>query len=147
MIDYSYAQAKNARDTGMPIIRPLFLVDPRAPAAWTNWWTYLYGPDILVSPVWQKGQRKQSVYLPSGSRWRDAWQPEKIYAGGRTITVSAELHHLPIFVRADSEVDLGDLNREWSDAVTAANQHPDLKSLDAGVKAWFETNQPPVLSN
>jgi alpha-D-xyloside xylohydrolase len=138
---YSYEQAKVAQATGMPIVRPLFLVEPKAPATWTNWWTYLYGPDILVSPIWQKNQRTQEVYLPSGNQWRDAWNPDKTYAGGQTISVKADLHQLPIFVRVGSRVELGDLNREWSEAVAAANTRPDLKPLDAEVKAWFEKNK------
>ena len=66
LIDYSYRYAQEATRTGMPIVRPLFLVDPKSPAAWTNWWTYLYGRDILVSPIWEKGKRTQQVYLPAG---------------------------------------------------------------------------------
>jgi alpha-D-xyloside xylohydrolase len=138
LADYSFEQAKIAHQTGLPIVRPLFLAEPDAPAAWSNWWTYLYGPDILVSPVWQKGQRTQEVCLPAGEKWRDAWNPEKIYDGGRTIQVTSELHQLPIFVRVGSKVELGDLNREWSDARVAANTRPDLKALDAGVREWFE---------
>jgi len=138
LADYSFEQAKVAHETGMPIVRPLFLVEPKAPAAWSNWWTYLYGPDILVSPIWQRNQRKQEVYLPSISQWRDAWNPEKIYAGGQTITVNAGLHQMPLFVRVGSNVELGDLNQEWTDAVAAANTRPDLKRLDAEVRAWFE---------
>ncbi len=141
LADYSYAQARLAHETGMPIVRPLFLMDPKAPSAWSNWWTYLYGPDILVSPPWQKNQRTQEVYLPSGSQWRDVWRPEKVYTGGRTITVNTELHQMPIFVRVGSNVELGDLNREWDDAVAAANTRPDLKALDAEVSAWFEKNK------
>ena len=142
LADYSFEQAKTAHETGLPIVRPLFLADPRAPAAWSNWWTYLYGPDILVSPIWQKNQWTQEVYLPSGSQWRDAWHPEKIYDGGRTIAVKADLHQMPVFVRAGSNVELGDLKQEWADAVAAANTRPDLKQLDAGVKAWFDKEYP-----
>ncbi len=141
LADYSFAQAKVAHTTGMPIVRPLFLVDPQTPAAWSNWWTYLYGPDILVSPIWQKNQRTQEVYLPSGSQWRDAWHPEKIYPGGQTISVHAELHQMPVFVRVGAKLDLGDLNQEWTDAMAAANTRPDLKPLDAEVKAWFEKHK------
>jgi alpha-D-xyloside xylohydrolase len=142
LADYSYEQAKVAHETGMPIVRPLFLVEPKAPAAWSNWWTYLYGPDILVSPVWQKNQRTQTVYLPSVSQWRDAWNPEKIYNGGQTITVPADLHQIPIFVRVGANIELGDLNQEWADAVAAANTRPDLKRLDAEVREWFEKSFP-----
>jgi alpha-glucosidase (family GH31 glycosyl hydrolase) len=137
LADYSYAAAQVAHESGLPIVRPLFLVDPNAPAAWSNWWTYQYGPDLVVSPVWKKNQRTQEVYLPSGARWGDAWHPGKVYDGGQTITVQTELHQMPLFVHVGAKVDVGDLNAEWTDAVAAANMRPDLKTLDAGIQSWF----------
>ena len=125
----------------MPIVRPLFLVEPKAPQAWTDWQTYLYGPDLLVSPIWKKGQRTQEVYLPSGNQWRDAWNPEKIYKGGQTITVQAEVHQLPLFIRVGSNVQLGDLNQEYKDAVAIAGKRPDLKALETEVNDWFAKNK------
>lgn len=137
LIDYSFRHAREASKTGLPIIRPLFLVDPKARQAWTNWWTYLYGRDILVSPLWEKGSRTQEVYLPSGDQWRDAWNPDRVYEGGQTITVKAELHQLPLFIRAGSGVELGDLNVEWNESRAVAEQKPDLKALDEALKLWF----------
>jgi alpha-D-xyloside xylohydrolase len=141
LVDYSYRQAEEATKTGMPIVRPLFLVNPNARAAWSNWWTYLYGPDLLVSPIWEKGKRTQEVYFPVGHKWRDAWRPNMIYAGGRTITVDADVHQLPLFIRVGSNVQLGDLNQEWKDAQAIAERKPDLKKLDAELKQWFETRK------
>jgi alpha-glucosidase (family GH31 glycosyl hydrolase) len=138
LIDYSYRCAQVAHLTGMPIIRPLLMVDPKAPEAWSNWWTYLYGPDLLVSPVWEKGKREQEVYLPSGRQWRDAWDAGKVYDGGRTITVKTQPHHIPVFIRVGSQVKLGDLNKEYEESVAIARKKPDLKALEAGVKAWFD---------
>jgi alpha-D-xyloside xylohydrolase len=140
LADYTYAQAQEATRTGLPIVRPLFLIEPKAPAAWSNWWTYLYGRDLLVSPVWQKDKRSQEVYLPSGSRWRDAWSG-KTYDGGRTITVKAELHQMPLFVREGSGVNLGDLNKEWQESTEIAARKPDLKELEAEVNEWFKKQQ------
>jgi alpha-D-xyloside xylohydrolase len=134
LIDYGFRHAQEASKTGMPIIRPLFLVDPEAPQSWANWWTYLYGRDILVAPVWEKGRRTQEVYLPSGDKWRDAWNPDQVYEGGQTITVKAELHQLPLFIRAGSNVALGDLNAEWNDSRAIAERKPDLKALDEELK-------------
>jgi alpha-D-xyloside xylohydrolase len=139
LANYSFEQAKVAHETGMPIVRPLFLVDPKSPAAWSNWWTYLYGPDILVSPIWKENQRTQEVYLPAGDQWRDAWHPDKTYVGGQTITADADLHQMPIFVRVGSGVNLGDLNSDWTDSVTIANTRPDLEKLDAAVTTWFDS--------
>jgi alpha-D-xyloside xylohydrolase len=140
LADYTYAQAQEATRTGLPIVRPLFLVEPKAPAAWSNWWTYLYGRDLLVSPVWEKDKRNQEVYLPSGSRWRDAWSG-KTYDGGRTVTIKAELHQMPLFVREGSKVELGDLNKEWQESTEIASRKPDLKALEAEVNAWFKKQQ------
>ena len=141
LADYSYVQAQVAHRTGMPIVRPLFLVDPKAPDAWANWQTYLYGPDLLVSPIWEKGKRTQEVYLPSGKRWRDGWHPDKVYQGGHTITVHADLHQTPLFIRAGSRLELGDLNREYEESLAVARQKPDLRKLDAEVKAWFDARK------
>jgi alpha-glucosidase (family GH31 glycosyl hydrolase) len=140
LVDYSYAYGKEATETGLPIARPLFLVDPKAPQAWANWWTFLYGRDILVSPIWEKNKREQEVYLPTGEQWRDAWT-DKTYAGGQTITVKAELYQIPIFVRVGSNVEIGDLNREWTESWTIAQKRPDLKALEAEAKAWLGQNR------
>jgi len=141
LADYSLKCAQEAHATGMPIVRPLFLVDPKAAQSWTNWWTYQYGPDLLVSPIWEKGNRTQDVYLPTGSEWRDAWSPEKTYPGGQSITVNADLHQMPLFIRAGSNLLIEDLNQEWKESLEIAQKHPDLKTLDAEVKAWFEKYQ------
>jgi alpha-D-xyloside xylohydrolase len=141
LVDYSYTQAKEASRTGMPIVQPLFMVDPKAPAAWSNWWTYLYGPDLLVSPVWEKDKRIQEVYLPSGAQWCNAWQPDRLYKGGQTIKVKTELHQIPIFVREGCGLNLGDLNREWQESKAIAAKKPDLKALEAEVTAWFAKNK------
>jgi alpha-D-xyloside xylohydrolase len=134
LVDYGYRFVKEAAATGMPIVRPLFLVEPKTPQAWTEWTTYLYGTDILVSPIWEKGRREAKVYLPAGSRWRDAWHKDTVYDGGQTVTVSADVHQIPLFVREGSGLDLGDLNREYDEAMAAAKQRPDLKALDAALK-------------
>jgi alpha-glucosidase (family GH31 glycosyl hydrolase) len=139
--DYTYRQATVAHQTGMPIVRPLFLMDPKSKESWSNWQTYLYGPDILVSPVWEKNKRSQEVYLPAGHQWRDAWKPKKIYKGGQTITVSAELHQLPIFIRVGSTVTLGNLNDEYKESKAISEKRPDLKKLDAELREWEARRQ------
>lgn len=141
LVDYSYAHGQEASETGLPIVRPVFLADPKAPQAWDNWWTFLYGRDILVSPLWEKNKREQEVYLPAGEPWRDAWNPEKIYAGGQTITIKAELHQIPIFTRVGASVELGDLNKEWADSQALAQKRPNLQALEAEAKTWLEQNK------
>jgi alpha-glucosidase (family GH31 glycosyl hydrolase) len=137
---YSHRLAREAHVTGMPFVRPRFLVDPDRPEAWTNWWTYLYGPDLVASPVWEKGVREQQVYLPAGSRWRDAWRPGTVHDGGQTVTVRAETHQIPLFVREGSSLSLGDLEREWEESQAIARTRPDLAALERDVNGWFAKN-------
>ena len=137
LLDYGYEQAKLAHEIGTPIVRPLFLVDSKAPAAWANWWTFQYGPDLLVSAIWEKNKRSVEVYLPAGQKWRDAWNPTQTYDGGQTLTVKADLHQIPIFIREGSKLELGDLHKAWAESQAIANQRPDLQKLEAEVQAWF----------
>jgi alpha-glucosidase (family GH31 glycosyl hydrolase) len=132
--DYTYREATRANNTGLPIVRPMFLVDPLQPKAWENWWSYEYGPDIVVSPVWEKDKRTQQVYLPAGAEWRDAWHPSNTYRGGQTVEIRVELHQIPLFLRAGANLPIGDLNREWQESVEIARKKPDLKSLETTIK-------------
>jgi len=133
LVDYTDACAREARATGMPIVRPMFLVHPEQPEAWRDWQTYYYGPDILVSAIWRRGARRHSLYLPAGERWVDGWDGT-VYEGGTTITVEAPLHRLPIFLREGARLDLGDLDAEYGEALTAVAVRPDLAALQATVR-------------
>jgi len=129
LADYSYELAKEAAKTGMPIARPLFLIYPEQKQAWNDWQTYMYGADILVSAIWEKGKTKHSLYLPAGEKWIDAWDKEKVYTGGKNITVDAPLHKMPIFIREGSTINLGDLNALYDESLKIAAKKPDLEKL------------------
>jgi len=134
LADYSYSCAEQAHRTGMPIVRPLFLVYPEQKEAWDDWHSFLYGPDILVSAIWRKGERQHSLYLPAGQKWRDAWNPKQIYNGGQKITVSAELCKIPIFIRAGARIGLGNLQELYKQSLKLAGTRPDLKELEKNVR-------------
>jgi len=127
--DYSFELAKEAAKTGMPIARPLFLIYPDQPQTWNDWQTYMYGPDILVSAIWEKRKTQHSLYLPGGVKWVDAWDKNKIYDGGQNITVDTPLYKMPIFIRQGSVIDLGDLNALYDESLKIAGQKPDLEKL------------------
>jgi alpha-D-xyloside xylohydrolase len=60
----------------------------------------MWGPDILVAPVYEKGARLRDVYLPAGS-WVHYWTGA-VHVGAATIAVDAPLGKDPLFVRAGS---------------------------------------------
>ncbi|MFW6043515.1 MAG: glycoside hydrolase family 31 protein [Marinilabiliaceae bacterium] len=128
---YSHEMAQKAHDTGMPIARPLFLEFPEQQASWDNWQTFMYGDDILVSAIWEKGKEIHEVYLPEGERWKNAWDPEgKIYEGGSRVEMEVPLHMIPIFVREGADVELPALQQLYEESLELAAQKPDLAELE-----------------
>ena len=89
---------KAAADTGAPVMRPLFYDFPEDKKSWEVEDSYMFGPDLLVSPVMEAGARERKIYLPEGADWTDAYTKE-VYKGGRTVTVPAPLDVIPVMIR------------------------------------------------
>lgn len=94
-------RAAAAAARGLPLVRPMPFLDPTDPALADLWDQYLFGPDLLVAPLWRSGARERSVYLPAGV-WRSLWEPSELWRGPSTITVAAPLDVIPVFVRSDA---------------------------------------------
>ncbi|XP_076178665.1 myogenesis-regulating glycosidase isoform X2 [Ptiloglossa arizonensis] len=62
--------AKNTLNTGLPIIRPLWMLDPADPACHVVVDEFSVGEELIVAPVLYSGSRQREVYLPAGV-WRD----------------------------------------------------------------------------
>jgi alpha-glucosidase (family GH31 glycosyl hydrolase) len=94
---YVVAAAQQAA-AGMPLVRPMPFVDRRDRKLVDLWDQYMFGPDLLVAPVWKVGQRSRAVYLPRGT-WRSYWDPSQVFQGRRRIVADAPLDTIPVFVR------------------------------------------------
>jgi alpha-glucosidase (family GH31 glycosyl hydrolase) len=99
---YTYTVAKECCETGLPMIRSLWLHYPQDAAAVARGDQFLWGRDILVSPVVEQGATSRRVYLPKGS-WFDYWTEERI-EGGREIDRTVDLETMPLHVRAGAIV-------------------------------------------
>ncbi|MDQ2589212.1 glycoside hydrolase family 31 protein [Saccharothrix yanglingensis] len=95
---YVLEQMRVATETGLPPMRPLFVDFPHDEAAWAVDDQFLFGPDLLVAPVYRHGERSREVRLPAGARWTDHATGE-VHEGGRTVLADAPLHRIPLFVR------------------------------------------------
>ena len=105
MMPYLYSAVRECSVTGMPIMRALWLHYPDDPLAVARDDEYLWGPDILVAPVSEKGAASRRVYLPRGD-WYDFWTGERA-GGGREISRDVDLETLPLFVPAGAILPLG----------------------------------------
>lgn len=79
LMPYVYAQAKDCSNTGLPMVRALFVEFPHDAGAWLVEDEYMFGSQILVAPLLESGNSRE-CYLPNG-KWID-YQTGKVYSGG-----------------------------------------------------------------
>lgn len=105
LLPYLYSAVRECTKTGLPVMRSLWLHDPGDPLAVARDDEYLWGRDILVAPVCEKGATSRRLYLPAGV-WHDFWTGERT-EGGREITRAIDLETIPLYARAGTILPLG----------------------------------------
>jgi alpha-glucosidase/alpha-D-xyloside xylohydrolase len=125
LLPYIYSAAKETCETGLPMMRALWLHYPDDAIAVARGDEYLFGRDILVAPVVEKGATSRTLYLPQGV-WYDFWTREKMQ-GGREITRNVELETTPLYVRAGAIMPLGPVKQYSGQSIAepiALHVHP-----------------------
>ena len=117
MLPYLYSAVRECSTTGMPVMRALWLHYPDDPVAVARDDEYLWGRDILVAPVCEKGATSRRVYLPRGE-WYDFWTGERS-DGGREISRDVDLETLPLYVRAGAILPFGPVKQYTDEKVEA----------------------------
>jgi alpha-glucosidase len=85
-----------AHITGFAEMPALWLHYPDDPIAAARGDQYLWGRDVLVSPVVEKGAASRRLYLPRGT-WFDFWTDDRV-EGGREIDRKVDLATMPLHV-------------------------------------------------
>jgi alpha-glucosidase/alpha-D-xyloside xylohydrolase len=98
LLPYTYTIARECSESGLPMMRALWLHHPGDPQAVARGDQFLWGRDILVSPVVEKSAVSRRLYLPRGA-WFDFWTDERV-VGGREIDRRVDLETMPLHVRA-----------------------------------------------
>jgi alpha-D-xyloside xylohydrolase len=94
---YVVAAAAGAA-TGMPIVRPMPFFDRTDRRLADRFDQYMFGPELMVAPVWTVGQRSRDVYFPRGT-WRSYWDAAQVFTGPRTVTLDVPLDTILVFKR------------------------------------------------
>ena len=98
--------AREAHETGAPLMRHPFLLYPQEPEAWQVQEAFFLGDALYAAPVVRRGDRQKTVWLPPGE-YLD-WNEGVAYAGDQRVTVPAPLVRLPLFLVANRIVPLLD---------------------------------------
>jgi alpha-glucosidase/alpha-D-xyloside xylohydrolase len=116
LLPYTYTLAREARDTGMPLMRAMWLHYPDDTRARGLGSQFMWGRDLLIAPVFTRGATSREVYLPKGD-WYDWWTNEKS-TGGRNVTRQVDLATMPIYVRAGAIVPFDPVRQSTSESIT-----------------------------
>jgi alpha-D-xyloside xylohydrolase len=100
---YIHRQMRVASRTGLPPMRPLFVDFPGDPDAWRAEDQFLFGPDLLITPVLEPGAAARDVYLPAGQTWIEA-ATGRAHDGGAVVRVPVSPDRIPVFAREGAEV-------------------------------------------
>lgn len=105
LLPYTYTAMRETHETGLPMIRALWLHYPDDADAVARGDEFLWGRDLLVAPVVEQGATSRRVYLPAGD-WYDFWTEERV-SGGREIERAVDLETMPLYIRAGAVLPLG----------------------------------------
>ena len=147
MMPYTYTNAYAAAnidtgngDTGLPMVRAMFLEFPEDDYAASKamQYQYMYGPSLLVAPVYQDtaaddegNDIRNNIYLPNDDGeetiWIDYFTGEQ-YQGGQAINgYDAPLWKLPLFVKNGAIIPMYEENN---------NPETDLDKSNRIVEFW-----------
>ncbi len=72
LFPYNYTLMHEANRDGIPMMRAMVLEFPQDRYARSLGNQFMWGPSILVAPVYEKGAKRRKVYLPEGN-WVHYW--------------------------------------------------------------------------
>jgi len=104
---YIYTEARRTYDTGVAFVRPLYYDYPEAPEAYDSKDEYLFGEQMLVTPVVAQadktsGLATEKVWLPKGE-WIE-WPTGKHFTGPVTVDRCFTIEQIPVYLRAGAIV-------------------------------------------
>ncbi len=97
MLPYVRVAVRQARANGTPVMRAMYLTNPKDPRTYTMQDEYMYGDALLVAPVVTRGLTSRRVYLPE-AQYFDFWTGARV-AGNADVNADAPLDTVPVFAR------------------------------------------------
>jgi sulfoquinovosidase len=101
---YRLELVREAAGTGLPVVRHPFVHYPEDPEVYGLEYQFMVGPDLLVAPVLDPGERAVNVYLPAG-RWVHLWSGDEYGSAEEGVyeTVSVPIGEPAVFYKEGSD--------------------------------------------
>ena len=100
LLPYIYNEALKSSSSGIPLMRALFVEYPQDEHCLNIKDQYLFGDNILVTPIVYEGAEGRNLYLPE-NQWIGFWDNVG-YEGNQTIYMNCGLDKIPVFIKNNS---------------------------------------------
>lgn len=112
LVPYLYTMNRRASREDLPLIQPLYYLEPEQNEAYEVKNEYYFGSELLVSPITEKQDPeamagKAKTWLPGGL-WADFFSG-MIYHGGRMINLFRGVENIPVLMKAGAIVPMKDM--------------------------------------
>lgn len=122
LMPYIYSVAGNTYHNDYTIMRGLIMDFAADPDVKNIGDQYMFGPSLLINPVYKYQARERKVYLPAGQGWYD-FNTGKYTEGGQSVNAPAPYERMPIFVKEGSIIPIG------QDIQYTSEKSPDMITL------------------
>ncbi len=106
MMPYIYSLAGMTYFNDYTIMRALVMDFGKDAATHNISDQYMFGPNLMVCPVYQYKATSRDVYFPAGTNWYN-YDTGEYVTGGKSIKVSAPYERMPLFVQEGSILPMG----------------------------------------
>lgn len=106
LLPYTYSLAGHAYHKDYTMMRGLVMDFPEDIQTRNIGDQFLFGPSLLINPVYTYHATGRQVYLPAGRGWYDLYNG-KYYEGGVKINANAPYERMPVFVKEGSIIPTG----------------------------------------
>ncbi len=113
MIPYLYTMNRRANRDNLPLIQPMYYMEPEREEAYQVPNEYYFGSELLVSPITQpidpvSRAAKVQTWLPEGL-WADMFTGI-VYHGGRMIDLWRPVNDIPVLMKSGAIVPMKDMD-------------------------------------
>ncbi len=106
LMPYIYTLAGMSHFDDYTIMRPMFMDFSNDKKVENISDQFMFGPSIMVCPVYEYQARSREVYFPEGANWYDFYTG-KLIEGGQKMMVDAPYDHIPLFIKEGAIIPVG----------------------------------------
>jgi alpha-D-xyloside xylohydrolase len=106
LMPYIYSLAGWTYQKDYTIMRGLAMDFADDQKVWDIGDQYMFGPSLLICPVYEYKERQRMVYLPASANWYRA-DTGKFLEGGQSLMANAPYETMPVYIKAGSIIPFG----------------------------------------